>query len=200
MKSQRAVWEKIANSWNDLRTRVFHTIIGELASSWKPSRLLDIGCGNGRNLKPFAERGFDCVGTDFSLGMLKNADEKVVCCDASSLPFRDASFEYCLSIAVLHCIPSAKERYAALKELRRVLKVDGEALLTVWKEGCGQPFCWSGLSKSAGGKEQEKKWGDAKRYYYFFEPDELKALCIKAGFEAEEVKDARNIILKLHIK
>lgn len=184
LNDQRPVWEKVASSWHARHKRVFHPIVDLLASKWKPSILLDIGCGNGRNITPFAQAGFECFGLDFSLKLAKLAKPKysgVVAADASHLPFKNSPFKYCLSIAVLHCIPSAEERFSALKELKRILK--GKALLTVWKEGVG---------------EQEKKWGAAKRYYYFYELGELKALVEKAGFEIDQdCSDERNFVLVL---
>src|SRR5262245_52813045 len=42
-----------------------------------PGRLLDLGCGTGRLLVPFAHRGFDVVGVDLSEEMLAVAAAKV---------------------------------------------------------------------------------------------------------------------------
>src|SRR5215475_1922773 len=42
----------------------------------KPGRLIDLGCGTGRLLVPFARRGFECVGVDLSDAMLAVVAEK----------------------------------------------------------------------------------------------------------------------------
>src|SRR5439155_16310661 len=42
----------------------------------RPGRLIDLGCGTGRLLVPFARRGFWVLGVDLSAEMLKVAREK----------------------------------------------------------------------------------------------------------------------------
>src|SRR5437870_3545018 len=42
----------------------------------KPGRLLDLGCGTGRLLLPFAKNGFWTLGVDLSEEMLRIAGEK----------------------------------------------------------------------------------------------------------------------------
>src|SRR5207248_11448713 len=42
----------------------------------RPGRLIDLGCGTGRLLLPFARRGFWVLGVDLSAEMLKVAREK----------------------------------------------------------------------------------------------------------------------------
>src|SRR2546421_7015716 len=48
------------------------------AQEWlRPAgRLIDLGCGTGRLLVPFARRGYECVGVDLSEAMLAVAREK----------------------------------------------------------------------------------------------------------------------------
>ena len=41
------------------------------------TKVLDVGCGNGRDCKYIAEKGFDINGIDLSIGMLNIAKEKV---------------------------------------------------------------------------------------------------------------------------
>ncbi len=54
----------------------------------KGGRIVDMGCGSGRDLKFFHEAGYDISGVDASEQMCKTAREysncKVVCCDALS--------------------------------------------------------------------------------------------------------------------
>src|SRR5438552_13640921 len=42
----------------------------------KPGRLIDLGCGTGRLLVPFARRGFWVLGVDLSEEMLKQAGRR----------------------------------------------------------------------------------------------------------------------------
>src|SRR2546428_3605450 len=52
--------------------------------------------------------------------------------EATKLPFRDASFDASLCIAVLHHLPLESDRLAALTELRRVLRRRAPLFLSVW--------------------------------------------------------------------
>src|SRR4051812_27332839 len=54
------------------------TLLQRAAQEWRPgARLLDIGCGAGRNALPLAEHGWAVVGTDLSLPMLTAAAARV---------------------------------------------------------------------------------------------------------------------------
>jgi ubiquinone/menaquinone biosynthesis C-methylase UbiE len=83
--------------------------------------ILDAGVGTGRFALPLQERGFEVVGIDVSSKMLAKAREKGVRNlfqgDLCSLPFMDSSFQFTLSVHVLHLI---KNWRCALGEIGRV--------------------------------------------------------------------------------
>jgi len=187
MENQREVWDVLAEGWYHFRQRPFPPTVINLSSEWEKGKILDVGCGNCRNLVPFAQQGFDCYGIDFSKEMLKSAQRlldknkvkaKLKLGRAEKLPFSSESFDYCLSIAVLHHLKE-KEREAALKEIKRVLKKNGKALITVWNK-----LQWRFV---LGKKEQYIPWRKKEktywRYYYFFTYWELKKLLEKSGFK-----------------
>lgn len=74
METQQSVWNNIAKSWHGFRQRPI-ILVETLSVRWKPGKILDVGCGNGRNLIPFLKTGFKGSGLDFSKEMLKNAQE-----------------------------------------------------------------------------------------------------------------------------
>lgn len=81
------------------------------------SRVLDAGCGIGRNLVFGAEMGLNMYGCDLSAGAIDTArawlaetvgeleDEQVVACDIREQPWADNSFDHAMSDSALDSMP-----------------------------------------------------------------------------------------------
>jgi SAM-dependent methyltransferase len=96
------------------------------------ARLLDCGCGTGMNLGLLARHGRAC-GFDLSMVGLRfgrEADRPLVCASAAAAPFPDGTFHVVTSFDVLYGLP-AEDETAAVKEMYRVLKPGGYALVNV---------------------------------------------------------------------
>lgn len=90
------------------------------------SKVLDVGANSGEFMKLLKEkRECDVFGVDVSDVAIAQAKEKgfeVINCDASKMPFEDASFDVVVLMEVLsHLV----EPEAVLKEIRRVLRPNG---------------------------------------------------------------------------
>jgi ubiquinone/menaquinone biosynthesis C-methylase UbiE len=100
----------------------------------KKGKLLDLGAGQGQDLRYFAKLGYDVVSTDISDSALKiskdNADKeglsiKFIEVDiANKLPFEDNSFDIVYSHLALHYFTDEKTR-EIFQEIFRVLKPQG---------------------------------------------------------------------------
>lgn len=86
------------------------------------SRVLDVGCGGGRNLRWFESQGYRVVGVDREFG---GAGAPRARAEASALPFATQSFEFCMAIAVLHFARDEAHFGAMLDEAWRVLAPGG---------------------------------------------------------------------------
>lgn len=95
------------------------------------SCILELGCGPGtlwlQNVHRIPE-GWDITLSDFSLGMLQNAQRnlrpshrhfKFVVVDAQSIPLEDESFDAVIANHILYHVP---DRNKAFSEIRRILK------------------------------------------------------------------------------
>ena len=96
-----------------------------------PPRLLDVGCGTGGTLERLGP--FGCaVGLDLEPLALQFCRERghaaLVRGSATALPFADRSFDVVLALDVLEHIP---DHEAAAREIARVLRPGGHALITV---------------------------------------------------------------------
>ena len=107
-----------------------------------PGRVVDLGCGTGRSLLPLAERGFQCVGVDLSIEMLrqlksKNLDgdypmEGILANLVELDGLRDAVFDYALCLfSSLGMVEGRENRRAVLEHTRRILKPGGMFILHV---------------------------------------------------------------------
>ncbi len=160
-------------------------------------KVLDLGCGNGRNLIYFKEKIVDYFGVDNSPELIKIAkkkhpDQNFRVDNALNLSFGDNFFDKVYSIAVLHQIPSKEFRLQFLKEAKRVLRPKGLLVLTVWnlyrKEHIISVIK-NAFLKLLGKTELDYRdilvpWGNKlERYYHFFSKKELRELAQEAGFK-----------------
>ena len=89
-------------------------------------RILDIGCGTGRNLPLYSQEA-DVVGLDIRVELLLAArkrapDRPLILASAEALPFCDGAFDTVVSGLVFCSVP---DTLTGLREVRRVLCPDG---------------------------------------------------------------------------
>jgi len=195
MEDQKKVWDNIAESWDERERRMDPAMKDFIKRTH--GKLLDLGCGSGRNFWRVREQ--ELYGIDFSKEMIKfareNAKKKRIkgefsVMEADELDFSDNSFEGVLCWTVLHCIESKEKRINVLKEIFRVLKPGGEALISSWGKN-------SPRLKNKG-KESFVPWtvSDEKkemRYTYVYDLEELEDDLIEAGFEIDKSWEDRNV-------
>jgi SAM-dependent methyltransferase len=120
------------------------------------TRVLDIGCGNGRHSFEALRHGAEVVATDLDSAALAEVERmaeamtaagevaaggslRTTLADARQLPFDDAAFDVVIAAEVLEHIP---DDGAAMTELCRVLRPGGALAVTVprwWPER----VCWA---------------------------------------------------------
>lgn len=201
MESQEEVWNAIASSKRNINEEwVLHQkeeryIVRDFLKG-KKGKLLDLGCGTGRNFVYSPLLKWYCV--DFAEEMLKHAsinagikkiDAEFFRAESHDLDFEDNFFDHIMCYAVLHCI-NGNKREATLKEIYRVLKHGGTALISAWSRNSPRlknksKECYIGWGVS----ETEKKM----RYTYIYDFDELKELLEKVGFRILKEKEDKNI-------
>lgn len=99
------------------------------------SKLLDVACGNGRNIKHFVGTDIHAEGVDNCQPLLDICTKrgiKVTHADMTNLPFDDNQFDYCICIAAIHHLSTSERRRKAIQEIIRVLKPGGSYYLSVW--------------------------------------------------------------------
>lgn len=136
------------------------------------ARMLDLGCGAGRDLAWFQERREQVYGADFSSGMLRQARQVtqalLVQADMRRLCYASGSFGGLRCIAALLHLPKA-DAPAAVAEMARVL-VPGGFLHITMQKGQGE------------GLETSHYDPPVDRFYSSYDMESFCALLENAGF------------------
>lgn len=138
-------------------------------------KILDLGCGPGRDANVLANKGYDVTGIDLSLEMLRIArytapHARFAYMDQRRLNFDNDSFQGIWALASFLHVPKA-EIPGTLGEAHRVLKKGGGIHIGI-KAGVGEEF----LPDTRYGK-------DIMKFYSYFEPGELEAAMEQEGFK-----------------
>ena len=100
-------------------------------------KILDAGCGNGRNSEYFIRNNFDIAGIDLDEVAIQNAKEQITIwnahfdvahytiADLTEIPFPDNHFDFIISSAVLHFSKDRAHFKKQFEELVRVLNRNG---------------------------------------------------------------------------
>ena len=173
--------------------------------------ILDIGCGNGRLRKFLAEREFSgkYFARDVAENFLDHAKKNLQEYSSDTLHFSQGgflevendfeteTFDEVWAIASFHHLSQHKDRKKALHNIQKILKPEGEIVLTVWnlweqkkyipqKKEAFVRSIWNPLFSA---RDFLIPWGVQKtpRYYYSFSENYLRELLAEAGFEIQNI-------------
>jgi SAM-dependent methyltransferase len=125
--------------WYRGRRTVLEGVIAKLGLP-RPARILDAGCGSGRNMVELARygavTGVELSDTSVALARERGIGE-VVAGSVLEMPFADASFDLAVTLDVIEHLD---DDLAALRELRRLVAPGGVLLVTV----PAYQWLWSG--------------------------------------------------------
>jgi SAM-dependent methyltransferase len=125
--------------WYRGRRTVLEGVLAELHLPAR-ARILDAGCGSGRNMVELARHGVvtgvELSQTSVELARARNAGE-VLAGSVLEMPFAADSFDLAVSLDVIEHL---EDDLDALRELRRVVAPGGALLVTV----PAYPWLWSG--------------------------------------------------------
>ena len=195
-------WNAIAQSFDSTRRKTWGECIDFINSLPKTSVVVDIGSGNGRHLIPCAKLCKKVIGLDVSKELLEIVKKKVfqnklsnvdlVHSDAVNIPVKNNSIDAVLYIATLHNISERYRRIKSLKEIKRILKPNGKAIISVWsrwQDKYRQHFLIKMISQFG-----RNEFGDMNiywrqhglnisRYYHLYGKREFYRDLKQAGFE-----------------
>lgn len=150
----------------------------------KGARVLDAGCGAGRDANQFKIKGFDVVGADISPGLLVYARKRYPGVvfqeeDMLRLSFPDASFDGVWAHASFVHFEDDRQITTALAEIRRVL-VPGGILHMLVK-----------VKKEEEADNAKNITSGTERFFRHYTPEELKTLFKDSGIAIFEMLQYR---------
>ena len=204
------VWDSIAKSFDKTRNKPWKQCINFIKSLKHTDSVADLGCGNGRHLIICAEHYKQVIGLDISkelLGIVKNKLLKknlknavLLHSDVRYIPIKEESVDAILYIASLHNIKGREKRLQSLKELKRILKKEGTALISVWSR-------WQDKYRKLFFKKwfiqtDKSEFGDIDiywkqdgfnipRFYHLYSKKEFIEDLTKAGLKIEKIESIK---------
>lgn len=133
-----ALWGAKAREWTDLQepnhTPLWRAML-DAANVAPGMRVLDVACGGGNLAALVRQLGAEVTGLDASEALCNVAASRVdgtfVTGEMEELPFADNSFDVVL---IANGLQYAADRAQAARELKRVLKPHGVAVVGMWSE------------------------------------------------------------------
>jgi ubiquinone/menaquinone biosynthesis C-methylase UbiE len=185
------VYEAIAESFDTTRFAHWNAVKTFIRSLPPRAIVVDNGCGNGKYLGFSGRPDVHWMGNDLCSGLLACCHKNVATggntdllqANGLSLPYRCASVDAVISVAVLHHLSTPLRRRAFVDEMARIVRPGGRVFVTVWAtEATSSP-----RTKTKDWRVQDN--GDAMipwkhsdgtvvqwRYYHLFQKEELRTL------------------------
>ena len=132
MRGVKDYWTK---RWDDIpadepmeNLGVYPLKYAQMTVKDKEGKILEAGCGAGRILRYYHDRGYDIIGFDFidvAISKLKGIDPTLNAevGDITNLRFADQSFKYVLAFGLYHNLENGLDK--AILETNRVLEKNG---------------------------------------------------------------------------
>ena len=122
-------WEDIPADEPMINTNAYPLKYSEMVIKNNDGQILEAGCGNGRILRYYHDRGYEIIGIDFievAIDKLKKTDPtlRVEFGDITKIKFANESFKYLLAFGLYHNLENKLED--AISETHRVLKKNGK--------------------------------------------------------------------------
>lgn len=175
IKKTVETYSKYAKLYADYHAdKVLQFQLTHFISLLKGKKILDVGCGSGRDAAYFKEEGYESVGIDMAEGMIEEARKRHAGCnfikmDMIDIDFEDEAFDGIWMMATLSNLDK-KNAGKFLSEIKRVLKDKGVLYIAV-KEGQTEGFV------------KKNEFEENEVYYAYYGKEELENLLKEAGFE-----------------
>jgi len=208
-KSEKT-WDAIAQSFDITRRKPWKQCIEFIDTFTKEDLVVDIGCGNGRHIIPCTNHCKKAIGIDLSRELLYTVQKKLnrkniniidlLHSNALYIPLKHDTVDAVLYIASLHNIKGRNSRIQSLKEIERILKNNGKALISVWsrwqdsyrKQFFKKWFTQLGQTEFGDIDIHWRQHGlDIPRFYHLYSKREFLSDLRKTDLEIIDIQDVK---------
>ena len=179
IKYVEKTYNTIANEFSHTRFSVWSNVADFINSFPYNSLCLEVGCGNGKNMCLRDDLIFHgCDVAEEFVKICKDKGLNVITANNLSLPYLDNTYDYLLSIAVIHHLASYENRKQSIKELIRVTKPDGQIFIEVWalEQGDGNKKLFQTQDVLVPFRNKHTREILGNRFYHVFIKNELQKI------------------------
>lgn len=174
VKKTIETYEQTADFYDSLYPDVNKENIDFFIDKLNEDKILDIGCGSGRDSEYFVNKGLDVIGIDLSNRFIEISQAKVpkakfIKMDMRNINFPVNSFDGIWLMASLLHIPKLEIKDTVIK-FREVLKTNGIIYISV-KLGEGEKFV------------KRYRYKGLEKFFAFYTESEISNLLEDCGFE-----------------
>jgi len=174
VKKTIETYEQMADLYNSLYPYVNKENIDFFIDKINGDKILDIGCGSGRDAEYFVSKGLDVTGIDLSNRFIEISQAKVpkakfIKMDMRNINFPVNSFDGIWSMRSILHIPKLEVKDTIIK-FREVLKTNGIIYISV-KLGEGEKFV------------KRDRYKGLEKFFAFYTESEMSDLLENCGFE-----------------
>lgn len=184
MNNVKDFYEKNAEKFSDTRFCLWDVVLNFSNKFKKSDYVCDAGCGNGKNIKYLQEK-CEIIGFDNCESLVKICLEKGYYVSQRNVLFTEYlsnTFDYVICIAVIHHLDSEEKHITAIHELMRILKKDGELLITMWAY---ESDIYSAKKKFILGHNYINFGKSSEeRYYYIYDKNNLEVMLKKLNYSS----------------
>ena len=181
----KQIYNNIATDFDISRVRIWPCVSDFLNTFSANAKILDNGCGNGKNMLYRSDLNFK--GIDLSERLVEISKSKgldVINGTMTALPYESNYFDGIITVASYHHLSTDDERSQAICEMYRVLKTGGRALIVVWAmeqpEDSTFKFTKSDeLVRWKANKSNKSNEEIYYRYYHIYSEGELESEILK---------------------
>jgi tRNA (uracil-5-)-methyltransferase TRM9 len=190
-----SVYNQIATHFDSTRCHLWKGVVDFLEQVPTQSKILDVGCGNGKYLSVRRDceiHACDACPNLANIAKQKHSHAHVSVANALSMPYDDNVYDNVICVAVLHHLSTVENRANVIKELIRVLKPGGSAFITVWATEAYKPS-WKLIEGSENDYmvpwHHKQNNNILQRFYHLFTRQEIASLVTDIPYASiEDVK------------